>query len=155
MKKGMIILSLCAAVIVVLSQQKAPAKAPVRAPVKAAPAPVSTLAASVARGNIVYKKVCLSCHMADGGGVPRMNPPLMQTSYVTGDKSKLIYIVLKGMNDRVPIEDDYYSNTMAAHADLSDLQVADVLTFVRNSFGNKATAVTPAEVKIVRSGGHK
>lgn len=106
--------------------------------------------ASIQRGQAVYKKVCLTCHMADGGGVPHLNPPLIQNSYILGDKSKIIYIVLHGMADRVPIEDEYYSNNMSAHTDLSNQQIADVLTYVRNSFGNKASAVTVAEVKAVR-----
>ena len=89
--------------------------------------------------------------MADGGGVPKMNPPLIQTSYVLGDKKKIIYIVLHGMSDRIPIDDEYFSNNMAAHADLTDQQIADVLTYVRNSFGNKADAVSVAEVKAVRN----
>ena len=55
------------------------------------------------------------------------------------------------MSDRVPIEDEYYSNNMAPHADLNDQQIADVLTYVRNNFGNKADAVTVAEVKAVRN----
>jgi len=110
-----------------------------------------SLKASMDRGQKVYEKVCLSCHMADGGGVPHLNPPLSQTSYVLGDKSKIIYIVLHGMTDRIPIEDEYYSNNMAAHTDLNDQQIADVLTYVRNSFGNKATAVTVADVKAVRT----
>jgi mono/diheme cytochrome c family protein len=114
-------------------------------------AQTNTLKESVTRGKKVYDKVCLSCHMADGGGVPKMNPPLIQTSYVLGDKKKIIYIVLHGMNDRIPIEDEYFSNNMAAHADLSDQQIADVLTYVRNSFGNKADAVTVADVKAVRN----
>ena len=102
------------------------------------------------RGKEVYAKVCLSCHMVDGGGVPKLNPPLIKTDYVLGDKKKLIYIVLNGMTDRIPIDDEYYSNTMASHKDLTDQQIADVLTFVRNSFGNKASIVTIAEVKAVR-----
>lgn len=106
---------------------------------------------SIVRGKKVYDKVCLSCHMSDGGGVPKMNPPLIQTDYVLGDKKKIIYIVLHGMSDRVPIEDEYYSNNMAPHADLNDQQIADVLTYVRNNFGNKADAVTVAEVKAVRN----
>ena len=110
-----------------------------------------SLKASMDRGQKVYEKVCLSCHMADGGGVPHLNPPLSQTSYVLGDKSKIIYIVLHGMTDRIPIEDEFYSNNMAAHTDLNDQQIADVLTYVRNSFGNKASAVTAAEVKAVRN----
>ncbi len=110
-----------------------------------------SLKTSMDRGQKVYEKVCLSCHMADGGGVPHLNPPLSQTSYVLGDKSKIIYIVLHGMTDRIPIEDEYYSNNMAAHTDLNDQQIADVLTYVRNNFGNKASAVTVADVKAVRT----
>ena len=55
------------------------------------------------------------------------------------------------MTDRIPIDDEYYSNNMASHKDLSDQQIADVLTYIRNSFGNKASIVTIAEVKAVRS----
>ncbi|WP_298391181.1 cytochrome c [Hydrotalea sp.] len=106
---------------------------------------------SIQRGEKVYNKVCLPCHMADGGGAPNMNPPLIQTSYILGDKTKLISIVLHGMTDRVAINGDYYSNNMAPHNDLTDQQIADVLTFARNSFGNKASAVMPVEVKSVRS----
>ena len=65
---------------------------------------------SYKRGKEVYAKVCLSCHQIDGGGVPKLNPPLINTDYVLGNKQKLIFIVLKGMNDRIPIDDEYYSN---------------------------------------------
>jgi len=88
--------------------------------------------------------------MVDGGGVPHMNPPLTVTEYLN-DKKKMISTVLKGMTDRIPIDDEYYSNNMAPHADLSNQQIADVLTYVRNSFGNKASAVTAAEVAAVRT----
>src|ERR1035437_7204873 len=78
------------------------------------PSTSGNIKASITRGEVVYKKVGLSCHMIDGGGVPHLNPPLAQTAYVLGDKSKIIYIVLHGMTDRIPIEDEYYSNNMAA-----------------------------------------
>jgi len=107
----------------------------------------SKLQASIARGKIVYTARCLVCHMVDGGGVQNMNPPLIKTKWVLGDKSQLIQIVLKGMNTGVTIDDMEYHNVMASHKDLSDLQIADVLTYVRNSFGNKAKAVTETEVK--------
>lgn len=109
------------------------------------------LAASIARGKVLYQNICLACHQADGSGVPRMNPPLIKTSFVLGDKTKLITIVLKGLNDDVEIEGEYYSNPMPPQAQLKDQEIADVLTFVRNSFGNKASAVQPAEVKAVRA----
>jgi mono/diheme cytochrome c family protein len=76
---------------------------------------------------------------------------LQRTSFVLGDKKRLIEIVLKGMNEEIEIDGEVYDNNMSAHNFLSDQQVADVLTYVRNSFTNKASAVTPAEVKVVRS----
>lgn len=109
------------------------------------------LEASIERGKKVYTERCLTCHQADGGGVQNMNPPLTKTKWVLGDKTKLIQIVLKGLSTGVEIDGDSYHNVMASHADLSDLQIADVLTYVRNSFGNKAKAVTEAEVKAVRT----
>lgn len=102
-------------------------------------------------GKKVYDSYCLACHQADGGGVPRLNPPLQRTSFVLGDKKKLIEIVLKGMNEEIEIDGEVYDNNMSAHSFLTDQQVSDVLTYVRNSFTNKASAVTPAEVKTVRS----
>ena len=107
--------------------------------------------ASVSRGLVVYQKVCLSCHQADGYGVPHMNPPLAGNTDVLGkDKKKIIGIVLHGMTDRIPLDDEYYNNNMASHADLTNQQIADVLTYIRNSFGNKAEPVTIAEVMAVR-----
>lgn len=109
------------------------------------------LQASVERGKKVYAERCLTCHQIDGGGVMNMNPPLTKTKWVLGDKPQLIQIVLKGLNTGVEVDGIEYHNVMASHADLSDLQVADVLTYVRNSFGNKAKAVTEADVKAVRA----
>jgi mono/diheme cytochrome c family protein len=103
------------------------------------------------RGAALYKKYCLTCHQADGSGVPRMNPPLTQTSYVTGDKEKLIKWVLQGSAQHVDIDGKSYSNNMPAQKYLSDQQIADVLTYVRGSFDNKSSAVLPTEVKNVRA----
>lgn len=117
--------------------------------------PASSLQASIARGQAVYTKYCLTCHQADGGGVPNINPPLIQTTYVLGDKKRLTQIVLHGFSERVEIDGDLYSNNMPPHPFLTDQQIADVLTFVRNSFGNKASAVKPSEVKQARGGSKK
>ncbi len=104
-----------------------------------------------ANGKVVYERYCLTCHQADGGGVPRMNPPLIKTDYVKGNKQRLIGIVLNGMNVPLEINGDSYENPMASHAFLKDQQIADVLTYIRSSFGNKSSAVTVAEVKAVRA----
>jgi len=111
----------------------------------------SALPASMARGKQVYLQVCLACHMATAVGVEGMNPPLIKTKFVLGDKAALVKIVLNGMKGDVDVDGDMYHGVMAPHSDLTDQQIADVLTYVRNSFGNKASAVTPTQVKAVRA----
>lgn len=103
------------------------------------------------RGKKVYNAYCITCHQADGGGVPKLNPPLEKTAYVIGSKTKLIQVILKGMNTHEEIEGETYSNTMAPFNYLTDQQIADVLTYVRNSFGNKASVITASDVKYVRA----
>jgi len=150
MKRGFIIgACFLLAVQVAQSQTSQKKTAPTKTTTKATAS--SSLKSTMQRGELVYKSVCLTCHQADGGGVPRMNPPLIKTKWVLGDKTKLITLMLKGMNEPIEIEDEEYHNPMPPHAQLSDQQIADVLTFVRNSFGNKASAVTPTEVKSVRA----
>ena len=129
--RRIIVLSLSSALICIAAQQPAPT--------------------SKQRGGELYKQYCLTCHQANGTGVPRMNPPLIKTSYVTGSKTKLIKWVLQGSVEKVPIDGQTYSNNMPPQAYLTDQQIADILTYVRGSFGNKATAVTTAEVKTVRT----
>ena len=79
-----------------------------------------------------------------------MNPPLGKTSYVLGEKPRLIKVLLNGLKGQ-DIDGEAYHNVMPAQATLTDQQIADILTYVRNSFGNKASAVTAAEVKAVRA----
>jgi len=139
LKKAVVLLSSALLFVNCVYAQVKPAKKTVH---KAGP---------MVRGKIVYSSICLACHMADGAGVPTMNPPLIKTTYVLGDKAELIKIVLNGFKEDVEINGQKYSNNMTPHSDLKDQQIADVLTYVRKSFGNKATAVTAAEVKKVRA----
>ena len=110
------------------------------------------VAASAARGKTVYLQRCMVCHQADGGGVPKLNAPLDGSSAVNGtDVAKLIKYIVKGFADRVEIDGELYSNAMPAAADLTDQQIADVLTFIRSNWSNKAGPVTTLQVKQTRS----
>jgi mono/diheme cytochrome c family protein len=110
------------------------------------------VAASAARGKTVYLQRCMVCHQADGGGVPKLNAPLDGSSAVNGtDVAKLIKYIVKGFADRVEIDGELYSNAMPAAADLTDQQIADVLTFIRSNWSNKAGHVTSLQVKQTRS----
>ena len=113
--------------------------------------PQDELKASMERGKKVYDATCLACHQSNGSGVPGMNPPLKQTKWVLGDKDSLINIVLKGMDEEIEVNGDFYDNVMPPLGHLKDQEIADVLTYVRNSFGNKASAIKEAEVKKLRA----
>ena len=103
-------------------------------------------------GKEIYAKYCLACHQQDGKGVPKLNPPLIKTSYVTGDKKTLITWVLKGSGEeKVPIDDEYYNNNMPPQAFLKDDELAKVLTYIRSSWSNKSVAISAADVKKVRA----
>ncbi len=111
------------------------------------PDPVS---AELMAGKQVYDKFCVQCHMNNGKGAPGMNPPLAGVNIVTGEKSQLIKIILNGLKEPLVINGETYNNAMPAHAFLTDQQVADVLTYIRNTFGNSADPVKPDEVAKVR-----
>lgn len=101
-------------------------------------------------GQLIYEQYCLTCHQANGSGVPNLNPPLRNTEWVTGDKTRLINVLLNGLQGE-EIEGEMYDNAMPAHNFLNDQQIADVLTYIRSSFGNKAEPVVADDVKKVRA----
>ena len=148
-KKFLAGLALCAAFAAPAAAQKKPAAT---GPAKKVTAGIS--APLLAQGRSVYKQYCLTCHMADGLGVDGMNPPLAKTDYVLGDKTRLTKVLLNGLQG-VEIDGEKYRGVMPAQESLTDAQIAAVLTYVRNAFGNKASAVTLAEVKAVRAGNKK
>jgi mono/diheme cytochrome c family protein len=107
---------------------------------------------SIRKGKTVYVKYCLSCHQQDGSGVPAMNPSLRRNHFVTGKGSKVIQVVLHGLNG-VEIDDNDYSNTMPSFENvLKDQQIADVLNYVRSNFGNRSKVlINASNVKHARS----
>lgn len=107
--------------------------------------------ASIEKGGKLYEQYCLSCHQGDGTGVPGLNPPLKNSPYVQGNEEELIRIVLNGRTEGVKINGETYTNPMPPFGSvLKDQEIADVLTFVRNSFENKANAISEEQVKAAR-----
>nr|WP_121269475.1 cytochrome c [Pedobacter schmidteae] len=144
MKKTLMILLIIAITGIKLSAQTKGKKAPVSKP-------AAVTAAVMANGKKIYGQYCLVCHMADGAGVPNMNPPVSKTSYVLGDKTRLINVILNGLATGEEIDGETYTNVMPAHNFLKDEEIAAVLSYVRNSFGNKAGGISAGEVKAVRA----
>ncbi len=108
---------------------------------------ISAAGAAGASGSAVYADKCSSCHQANGAGLPGAFPPLAKNPVVTGDVGKLSKIVLNGLNGAVTVDGKAYNGAMPAwKGQLSNAEIAAVLTYIRASFGNKASAVTEAQV---------
>jgi mono/diheme cytochrome c family protein len=104
---------------------------------------------SMDSGKVVYSNKCVSCHQSNGLGIEGINPPL-NGKLVTGDKTKLIAIIVKGQDSPHATDGKQSQNIMHGNAEIKDQEIAYVLTFIRNSFGNKASLVKVSEVKSAR-----
>jgi nitrite reductase (NO-forming) len=102
-----------------------------------------------ARGRSVYQSVCSICHQSEGQGLGDAFPPLARSDYLT-DKERTIRTVLRGLSGPVLVNGKTYDGVMPPLAHLSDREIADVLTFVRKSFGNRGDAVREEEVAVAR-----
>ena len=101
-------------------------------------------------GAKVYQQYCSACHQMNGKGASGRFPPLTKTDWVSGDKKRLVKILLNGMEGSLVIQDEVYNGVMPQHSFLTDKEIAEVLTYIRSSFGNEADAVTEDAVKKIR-----
>jgi nitrite reductase (NO-forming) len=99
-------------------------------------------------GAELYNRTCVSCHQADGQGLPNVYPPLAKSDYIL-DKEKTIRQVITGSSGEITVNGKTFNNTMPPQQ-LNDEEVAAVLTYVYGNLGNAGGTVTPAEVKAVR-----
>lgn len=112
-------------------------------------------------GKEIYMKaavgggMCFTCHQPNGEGLAGQFPPLAGSDWVLGDKDRLIKISMYGLMGEIEVNGVKYNNVMAPPGippgSLTDEQIADVLTYIRNDWGNSASAVSPEEVSTVRS----
>ena len=104
------------------------------------------------QGRAVYERVCGLCHNSDGMGKPNQAPPFAGSEWVLGSANRMIRIPLSGLNGSVKVKDVEWSLSMPAMgAALSDEDLSAVLTYIRSSWGNKATPITAEQVKAVRA----
>jgi putative membrane-bound dehydrogenase-like protein len=103
------------------------------------------------RGAAVYARTCIACHGPDGKGVPGAFPPLDGVDWALGDPSIPVRIVLAGLQGPIEIAGQKFNNMMPPHTDLKDSEIADVLTYVRQSWSNDATSVSEDFVKQTRA----
>lgn len=117
------------------------------------PEPVLEVAQSleekIKMGRIVYNNSCAACHQPDGRGIPAAFPPLAKSDWLNQDIKRSIGVVKNGLTGTITVNGNKYNSVMPALG-LSDADIANVLTFVTHSWGNKKRVVTPADVKAVK-----
>jgi mono/diheme cytochrome c family protein/glucose/arabinose dehydrogenase len=111
---------------------------------------VSSGPAVISPGQAIYEALCLNCHQAAGQGLTGVYPPLAKSDWISGDAENLMKITMHGLAGPTKVQGKEYGLVPMPPMGLDDQQLADVLTYVRSAFGNKAPAVKPDEVKAVR-----
>ena len=115
---------------------------------------ISLLKKQFPKGVQVFQNICKTCHGDDGNGLPSLAPPLNQSSWVVGDKRKLIAIALYGLTGPVTVNNKIYKAPeisgempgMVNNDELNEEDIAQVLSFIRKNWSNKADAVSAGEV---------
>ena len=110
---------------------------------------LSPLDKKILKGKIVYEKICQTCHMADGKGVEKTFPPLAGSDFFAEDKLKMVANIVFGLKGEVIVNGVKFNGEMPKQI-MSDQEVADVATYVLNSFGNKGGEVSLEEVDAVK-----
>ena len=117
------------------------------APVEGAP---KSKAERIQLGRRLFTSICAACHQPTGAGRANQFPPLAGSDYLNADKNRAINLVIFGRQGEVVVNGLKYNNNMPMFP-LSDQDIANVLTFVYNSFGNSGLEVKPDEVKFQRA----
>lgn len=110
-----------------------------------------TKAQQIEAGKTLYQGTCSVCHGSDGKGLAKVFPPLENSDYLMADKRRSIDVILNGLEGPIEVNGEAYDSVMPPMSQLNDDEIAHILTYVRNAFGNSGDAVSPAEVANVRA----
>lgn len=102
---------------------------------------VDPFTAAMSRGAIVYAN-CAGCHQASGVGVAGAIPPLADSEWVTGGTDRLAAIILRGVTGPITVRGSTYNSAMQGFSNLTDGDIAAVMTYIRNNWGNEGSMVT-------------
>ncbi|MHC0445534.1 copper-containing nitrite reductase [Flavobacterium sp. 3-218] len=124
-------------------------KMPETAASKTTAIPKRTVEEKIKIGKEIFGTTCFACHQSEGQGIPSTFPPLAKSDYLNADSKRAIKTILHGLTGEVTVNGKKYNNIMPAQ-NLSDDEIANVLTYIYNSWGNNKTEVTPEMVKALR-----
>ena len=116
----------------------------------APPSSPKTKAERIELGRRMFTSICAACHQPTGQGRPNVFPPLAGSDFLNADKNRAIKIVIHGRQGEVVVNGLKFNSSMPGFP-LDDNNIANVLTYVYNSFGNSGLEVTPDQVKVLRA----
>ncbi len=107
------------------------------------------LSKSMARGKEVYTELCVTCHLVDGKGMEGAFPPLAGSDFLMKNPQKAIHAIKFGLEGEITVNGQTYNNVMPAPG-LNNQEVADVMNYILNSWGNKGKLVSLKSVEAVK-----
>ncbi len=107
--------------------------------------------AQIAAGEVLFRGTCSVCHQMEGQGLAGVFPPLAKSDFLMKDKRRAIEIVVNGLTGPVIVNGHTYNSVMPPMSQHTDDEIANILTYVRNSWGNQGDPVSPDEVTTVRA----
>jgi nitrite reductase (NO-forming) len=110
-----------------------------------------TLEDQIAAGKQLFAGTCSVCHQANGEGLPNVFPPLAKSDYLAADPKHAIDIVLHGLTGKIKVNGHEYDSVMPPMSQLNDDEIANILTYVLNSWDNPGGRISKAEVAEARA----
>ena len=125
--------------------------APVAAAAEAKAAGKLTKEQQIAAGGVLFKGTCSVCHQDNGQGLPDVFPPLAKSDYLLKDPKHAIEVALNGLTGKITVNGKTYDSVMPPMSQLNDDEIANILTYVLNSWGNDGGVISKEEVQKVRA----
>jgi nitrite reductase (NO-forming) len=125
--------------------------APVAAAAEAKAAGKLTSEQQIAAGGVLFKGTCSVCHQENGQGIPDVFPPLAKSDFLNQDPQRAVHIALNGLNGKVTVNGKTFDSVMPPMSQLNDDEIANILTFVLNSWGNGGGVISKEQVQAVRA----
>ena len=110
-----------------------------------------TLQDQVQAGQALFAGTCSVCHQPNGAGLPGVFPPLAKSDYIAADTARAVRTVLQGLNGKVTVNGNEYNSVMPPMNQLNDDEIANILTYVLNSWGNPGGRISTDDVKKARA----
>jgi nitrite reductase (NO-forming) len=136
---------------VYLAERAGPNLAAVEKATQSAASGTLTLDEQVKAGGQLFAGTCSVCHQATGTGLPGVFPPLAKSDFLAADVKRAVNIVLRGFSGKVTVNGQEYNSVMPPMNQLNDDEVANILTYVLNSWGNPGGRIAKDEVKAHRA----